>query len=47
MNDKNFQSLPENQDGKNKAKNFWKHVGFVAIALVLATLTVLVLNFNR
>ncbi len=47
MNEKNFQSSPENQDGKNRAKTFWKNVGYIAIALILATLTVVVLNFNR
>lgn len=47
MNDKNYHSSPESQDGKNRAKNFWKNVGFIAIALVLATITVVVLNFNR
>ena len=47
MNDKNFQSSPESQDGKSRTKNFWKNVGFIAIALVLAIITVVVLNFNR
>ncbi len=46
MNDKNFQS-PETQEGKSKAKIFWKHVGYVVIALALAVVTVVVLNFNR
>ncbi len=46
MNDKNLNN-PEYREGKSKAKTFWKHVGFVAIALVLAVLTVLVINLNK
>ena len=38
---------PNNDGDKNKAKTFWKHVGFIAIALVLAVVTVIVLNLNR
>ena len=35
-------------DGENsKAKKFWRHVGIVALALVLAVVTVFVLNLNR
>jgi hypothetical protein len=47
MNDKNITGNPEYRDGKNKAKNFWKHVGYIVIALFLATLTVLVINLNK
>ena len=38
---------PNNESEKSKAKIFWKHVGIIAIALVLAVVTVLVLNLNR
>ena len=31
---------------KNKSKKFWKNVGFIGIALVLAIITVFVLNLN-
>ena len=33
-------------DNKNKTKEFWTNVGIVAIAVVLAVLTVLVINLN-
>ena len=38
---------PNYEGEKNKAKVFWKNVGFVAVALVLAIVTVFVLNLNR
>ncbi|MBQ8427040.1 MAG: hypothetical protein IJX16_04705 [Clostridia bacterium] len=38
---------PNNEGEKSKAKIFWMHVGFVAMALVLAVVTVFVLNLNR
>ena len=47
MNDKNFSNNPEYREGKGKAKTFWKHVGFLVIALALAVLTVLVINLNK
>ena len=47
MNDKNFQTSHEARDGKSKTKIFWKHIGYVAIAVILAVVTVIVLNFNR
>lgn len=43
---KNFQSANENNEQKSKAKGLWKHVGFFAIALVIAIVTVFVLNLN-
>ena len=33
-------------DNKSKTKEFWTNVGIVAIAVVLAVLTVLVINLN-
>ncbi len=47
MNDKNLSNNPEYREGKSKAKTFWKHVGYLAIALCLALLTVLVINLNK
>lgn len=46
MVDKNFQQRPDGGE-KSKAKTFWKHVGYIALAIVLAVLTVFVLNLNR
>jgi hypothetical protein len=46
MVDKNFQQRPDSGE-KNKAKIFWKHVGYIVLAIVLAALTVFVLNLNR
>lgn len=46
MND--IRNNPTNNDAeKNKTKIFWKHVGIIALALVLAVVTVFVLNLNR
>jgi hypothetical protein len=38
---------PNNDNEKSKAKVFWKHFGFVALALLLAVVTVFVLNLNK
>ncbi len=38
---------PNNEGEKNRAKIFWKHVGIIALALMLAVVTVFVLNLNR
>ena len=46
MNDKNFQVSAE-KEAKEKRKNFWIHVGIMAIALGLAIITVFVLYLNR
>lgn len=45
MSDRNFQQPSENMENKSKAKVFFKNLGIYAIALALAVLTVLVLNF--
>ncbi len=34
-------------NGKSRAKIFWKHFGFVMLSLGLAVLTVLVISLNR
>lgn len=47
MNDKNISNNQEYREGKSKAKTFWKHVGYVVIALCLALLTVVVINLNK
>lgn len=36
-----------NESSTNKTKTIWKHVGLIALALVLAVVTVFVLNLNR
>jgi hypothetical protein len=47
MDDRNFDFQPQNvEEGKSKAKGFWKHVGFIVLALTLAVVTVVVLNLN-
>lgn len=46
MENKNFNGRNESNDGKSKARVFWKNVGYVAIALVLAAVTVFVLNIK-
>ena len=33
-------------DTKGKSKGFWKNVGFIALALLVSIITVLVLNLN-
>ncbi len=38
---------PNNDGEKNKTKTIWKHIGLIALALVLAVVTVFVLNLNR
>ncbi len=41
-------NVKKNQNAsESKAKSFWKNVGFIAIALVLAVVTVFVLNLNN
>ncbi len=46
MNDiRNAQNNAENE--KSKAKTVWKHIGFIALALLLAVVTVVVINLNR
>lgn len=49
MNDKDFEFQPQNgaEEGKTKAKAFWKNVGLVFLSLSLAVLTVLVLNLGK
>lgn len=47
MVDKNFQNRSDKNEEQSKAKIFWKHAGFIALALGLAVLTVFVLNLNR
>ena len=37
----------EANETKSKAKIFWKNVGFIALALFVSIITVLVLNLNR
>lgn len=44
--DNNFQNRNDSNENKGGAKNFWKHVGFIVLALSLAVLTVFVLNLN-
>ena len=41
------QNNNNNVENKNRAKDFWKNVGFVALALVVAVITVFVLNINK
>ncbi|MBO5068025.1 MAG: hypothetical protein J6C62_06450 [Clostridia bacterium] len=43
---KNINNRSENNEQKSKAGSFWKHVGYVVLALGLACLTVFVLNLN-
>lgn len=45
--DNKFQNKTDAVENKSKAKAFWKHVGFIGLALVLAIVTVFVLNLNR
>ena len=40
-------SKNETNETKGKAKVFWKHVGFLALALFVAVITVFVLNLNK
>lgn len=44
--DRNFQNTNENNEVKGKSGGFWKCVGFATIAVVLAVITVFVLNLN-
>lgn len=40
----NLKNTPDTNDRKNKAKNFWKNVGLIGIALVLAVVTFFVIS---
>ncbi len=44
--DRNFQNASENNENKGKSKGFWKRVGYAFLAILLAALTVFVLNLN-
>lgn len=44
MNDNNFQIKQDAPEAKTK--NFFKNLGFIALAVALAVLTVFVLNLN-
>ena len=46
MDEKNFQISVE-AAAKEKRKKIWTHIGFVAIAIALAVVTVFVLYLNR
>ena len=46
MDEKNFQISAETA-AKEKRKKIFTHIGFVAIALALAVVTVIVLYLNR
>ena len=37
----------ETNESKSKAKIFWKKLGIFVLALIVAVITVLVLNLNR
>jgi hypothetical protein len=45
MEDKNFQQQIDNSQNSGGGKTFFKHLGIYVLALALATLTVIVLNF--
>lgn len=48
MDNRNFDFQHQNaEENKSSAKSFWKHVGFIALALFMAAVTVVVLNLNR
>ncbi len=47
MSEMNFQQPNEMNEGKSKAKTFWKTVGIVALAVGLSILTIFVLYLNR
>ncbi len=40
------QNRNENVETKSGAKTFWKNVGFIALALLVAVITVFVLNID-
>ena len=44
MDNRNVQTT--NDENKGRAKQFWKHVSFIGIALALAVITVFVLYLN-
>ena len=41
------QNRNDSVDNKNKAKSFWKNVGLIALALMVAIITVFVLNIDK
>lgn len=43
----NKQNRNETVDNKSKSKTFWKNVGFIALALMVAVITVFVLNIDK
>lgn len=45
MEDKNFQQPMDNTQSTGSGKTFFKHLGLYVLALALAVLTVIVLNF--
>lgn len=47
MDNNNLQVKVETSEVKSKSKLFWRTVGCIALAVVLACLTVFVLNLNR
>ena len=43
----NKQNRNESVENRSKAKAFWKNVGFIALALMVAVITVFVLNIDK
>ena len=43
----NKQIRNDNAENKNKSRIFWKNVGCIALALMVAIITVVVLNINK
>lgn len=43
----NKQNRNDSVDTKSSAKVFWKNVGFIALALMVAIITVFVLNIDK
>ena len=41
------QNRNDNVDNKSKSKGFWKNLGFIALALAVAVITVFVLNIDK
>ena len=41
------QNRNDNIDNKSKANGFWKNLGFIALALAVAVITVFVLNIDK
>lgn len=40
----NLKNVPDTNDRKTRTKNFWKNVGLIAIAAVLAVVTFFVIS---